>query len=162
MTMTDDEDDVYGDDNESYKSKRRSLRRISSRVSLRSISRARNLRAKWRTGMPGLDGAIECAMSGMLFAQKNSSSSPTPSTIESEEGKKRVSFVLARPIGQGIRDRIGFLRKRADTAPAKLQTQTLSSGARFIAGDVGGLHGPVRLIDPLTRSSGIWGRGVLG
>lgn len=77
--------------------------------------------------MPGLDGAIEIAMSGMIVAQQRASDGTENS--EGSEGRMQP-FGLARPIMSGIRARIGFLRKRADTAPAKLETLPRSSDER--------------------------------
>lgn len=121
--------------------------------------------------MPGLDGAIECAMEGMLLsASSRKEVHPLKSTIRESSTFGEQNFGLSRPIMQGIRARVGFLRKRAETAPAQLETpvpssassSASSSGARFIAGDVGGLHEPIRLMEPLTPSSRAWRRSVVG
>lgn len=119
--------------------------------------------------MPGLDGAIESAMGGMLLAQQASLTPPSPRrTTVKDTSQQQQTFGLSRPIMQGIRARVGFLRKRAETAPARIETpvsasSSNSSGARFIAGDVGGLHGPVRLIEPLALNSAAgWRRSVVG
>lgn len=115
--------------------------------------------------MSGMDGAVESAIGGMLFVQQASSSSsasPLRNTSPKKlwemmgegEGHPQL-FGLSRPIMSGIRARIGVLRGRAETAPARIETNISSTTtpivrgatARFIAGDREGGSGPVRLID---------------
>jgi len=151
------------------------LRRISSRYSLR----ARSLRERWRFPLiasqqqgGGFDGAVESAIGWMLFASSHSQSYPTSregSPRKNKEGcsgrqvERRVeeAFGLARPIMSGIRARIGVLRGRAETAPAKLESMTTpavvgNGRARFIAGDELGAYTPVRLMEPSGMLSDGW------
>lgn len=177
LTSDDDDDDFYvgnndaqegdDDDRNTMRSRMRTgrLRRISSRYSLR----ARSLRERWRlpiTSQGGLDGAIESAIGGMLFASRSvpSSRGSSPRKVKDEdrlghvEKVERETFGLARPIMSGIRARIGVLRGRAETAPAKLETAivggTGGNRARFIAGDEQGANTPVRLMQPAMLSDG--------
>lgn len=137
------------------------LRRMSSRYSLR----ARSLKERWRfpiTSQQGMDGAVESAMGGMLIASQSVSSSRGTSPRKTGHVERvEEAFGLARPIMSGIRARIGVLRGRAETAPAKLESMTTpavvgNGRARFIAGDELGAYTPVRLMEPSGMLSDGW------